>query len=153
MPPDAKDHPAEADLEAIAAAQAEADPIAERFRDLAQDTPILKEGETELSSWVMRMCGDQQPYNKGEGTVSYAVAVIKSLRWPGAITVSKQGKQPCSIYVGDGIKKGDSCYNPTEPPQVQSDPEGQVEMPEPTPFEPPELEPEDDTDNPKKKKG
>ena len=47
--------------------------------------------------------------------------VVKSLRWPGAVTVAKGGHF-CSIYVGDGIKKGDSSINPVEPPQVFADP-------------------------------
>jgi len=64
------------------------------------------------------MCGDAQPFNKGEGVVTYQAVVVKSLRWPGAVTVSKAGKSPVNIYVGDGIKKGDSCYNPVEPPRV-----------------------------------
>lgn len=98
------------------------DPVAERFRDLTQDTPIVKpppdSEEGGLGAWVYRLSGDAQPYNKGEGTAVYACAVVKSLRWPGAITVAKGGKAPCSIYVGDGIKKGDFSYYPTEPPEV-----------------------------------
>lgn len=48
--------------------------------------------------------------------------MIRSLRWPGAITVAKGGKF-VSIYIGYGLKKGDSSYNPTEPPEVQKDPQ------------------------------
>lgn len=76
------------------------------------------------TAWLSKVSGDTQQYNKdkgGEGTNSYAVNIIRSLRWPGAVTVSKGGKF-CSIYVGDGIKSGDSSFNPTEPPEVQSDP-------------------------------
>ena len=62
--------------------------------------------------------------------------MIKSLRWPGAITVAKSGKF-CSIYVGDGVKWGDVSYNPTEPPEVMEDPPQQEEQPEPTPLESP----------------
>lgn len=71
--------------------------------------------------------------------------VIKSLRWPGAITVQKGGVF-CSIYVGDGIKKGDTSFNPTEPPEVMTDPKDLTERPEPTPLKPPEEPPEPDTD-------
>ena len=80
----------------------------------------------------MKVSGDLQPYNKigGEGTVSYAVNVISSNRWPGAVTVAKGG-QYCSIYVGDTVKRGDAFFNPTEPPQVCSEPADQVEQPEP----------------------
>lgn len=71
--------------------------------------------------------------------------VLKSLRWPGALTVAKGGKFT-SIYVGYGMKRGDPSYNPIEPPEVQKDPIDQVEMPEPTPLEAPQEPPEPDTD-------
>ena len=67
------------------------------------------------------------------------------MRWPGATTVAKNGKY-CSIYVGDGIKRGDTSFNPTEPPEVQSDPVDQIEQPEPTPLVAPEEPAEPDTD-------
>lgn len=50
------------------------------------------------------------------------------------------------MYVGDGIKQGDSAFNPVEPPEVQNDPSDQIENPEPTPLEPPEEPAEPDTD-------
>ena len=43
------------------------------------------------------------------------------MRWPGAVTVAKNGKY-ASIYIGDGQKRGDSCFNQTEPPEVCADP-------------------------------
>lgn len=67
------------------------------------------------------------------------------MRWPGATTVAKNGKY-CTIYVGDGIKRGDTSFNPTEPPEVQSDPVDQIEQPEPTPLVAPEEPAEPDTD-------
>ena len=75
------------------------------------------------AAWLIKSSGDSQAYNKlaGEGTVSYAVNIIRSLRWPGAVTVAKNG-QWCTIYVGDSIKRGDSMFNPTEPPEVMADP-------------------------------
>lgn len=104
----------------ILAKLAEEDKVEERFKALQEDVPV-KGLET---SWLSKVSGDTQQYNKdkgGEGTNSYAVNIIRSLRWPGAVTVAKGGKF-CSIYVGDGIKSGDSSFNPTEPPEVQSDP-------------------------------
>ena len=59
--------------------------------------------------------------------------------------MAKNGKY-CSIYVGDGIKRGDTSFNPTEPPEVQSDPVDQIEQPEPTPLVAPEEPAEPDTD-------
>lgn len=126
---------------------AETDPIIDRFRALNEDAPILGL-ET---SWQSKIVGDPQPYNQlppKEGTTTYAVNVIKSLRWPGAVTVSQNSKF-ASIYVGYGLKRGDVCFNPTEPPEVQRDPVDQSEQPEPTPLVAPEEPPEDDTDKPK----
>lgn len=71
--------------------------------------------------------------------------MIRSLKWPGAVTVQKNGEY-CSIYVGDGVKRGDSSFNPTEPPEVMMDPSDQIENPEPTPLEAPEEPAEPDTD-------
>jgi hypothetical protein len=70
---------------------------------------------------------------------------VRSLRWPGAVTVCKNGRF-CSVYIGDGTKQGDSAFNPIEPPEVMSDPSDQVENPEPTPLLPPEEPAEPDTD-------
>ena len=123
---------------------------ADQFRALNEDQPII-EG---IDAWTSRVCGDIQPYKAkdGEASTSYATNVLRSLRWPGAVTVAKGGSY-CSIYVGDGIKKGDTSFNPTEPPEVQSDPIGQGEMPEPTPLTAPEDPPEDDTDAENKPEG
>ena len=62
-------------------------------------------------AWISKVVGDTQQYNKqvGEGTQSYAVNVIKSLRWPGSVTVAKGGKFT-TVYVGWGLKKGESSY-------------------------------------------
>lgn len=78
--------------------------------------------------------------------------VIRSLRWPGAVTVAKAGDF-CSIYVGDGIKRGDSSFNPVDPPEVQTDPSDQIENPEPTPLQAPEEPAEPDTDKEDKPEG
>ena len=91
-----------------------------------------------MPNWTSSVRGDMQQYNKigGEGTVSYAVNVISSVRWPGAVTVAKGG-QVASIYVGDLIKRGDPMFNPTEPPEVQTEPKDNVEEPEPNGVDPP----------------
>lgn len=122
----------------------ETDPPVERFRALNEDAP-MPGLET---AWLSKVVGDVQPYNQlppKDGTVTYAVNVLKSLRWPGALTVAQNGKF-ANIYVGHGLKRGDVSFNPTEPPDVMKDPADQVEQPEPTPLIAPELEPEPDTD-------
>ena len=92
------------------------------------------------AAWTSKVVGDSQAFNQippKEGTVSYGVNVIRSLRWPGAVTVSKGGKFT-SIYVGYGLKRGGPCQQPTEPAEVQKDPTEAKEMPEPYPLtEPP----------------
>ena len=95
------------------------DPQVERFRPIASHAPFGI-GEGAQPSWTSKVVGDGQLYTpageEGEPT-SYAVNIIKSLRWPGALTVSKGGK--CTnIYVGNGLKKGDSSYSPVDPPEV-----------------------------------
>ncbi len=83
---------------------AEEDKTEERFRGINDHTPIAGM-ET---AWISKVVGDTQQYNlipnafrKQEGTTTYAVNVIKSLRWPGAVTVSKGGKFT-NVYVGFG---------------------------------------------------
>ncbi|CDW87426.1 UNKNOWN [Stylonychia lemnae] len=130
---------------------AESDPVLERFKTLNEDGP-MPGLET---AWLSKVVGDIQPYNQlppKEGQVSYSVNVLRSLRWPGAITVAQNGKF-ANIYVGHGLKRGDVSFNPTEPPDVQKDPVDQLEQPEPTPLIAPELEPEPDTDKAKKEEG
>ena len=82
--------------------------------------------------------GDTQQYSEGGDAevFIYAVNVLRSLRWPGAVTVSKGGKHT-SIYIGYGLKRGDPSYNPTEPPEVCKDPEEEAEKPEPNPLHEP----------------
>jgi hypothetical protein len=99
---------------------AEKDAPVDRYRAINEDAPI----QGMETSWISKTVGDTQPYNQlppKEGIASYAVNVIKSLRWPGALTVAQSGKFQ-SIYVGFGLKRGDVCFNPTEPPEVQKDP-------------------------------
>jgi hypothetical protein len=47
--------------------------------------------------------------------------------------------------VGDGVKRGDVSFNPTEPPEVLSDPSQLKENPEPTPLHEPVKPVEPDT--------
>ena len=112
----------------------------ERFRDIGEHTPFTGE----QPAWISKVVGDTHQYTEGgEGeTISYAINVIRSLRWPGSVTVSKGGK--CTtVYVGYGMKKGDPSYNPVEPPAVCADPNDETEtkeMPEPNPAKEPVVE-------------
>ncbi len=53
-----------------------------------------------------------------------------------------------NIYIGDGIKYGGSVFIPTEPEDVENDPEGIDEFPEPNPKDEPIII-ESDTDEEK----
>ena len=100
------------------AKMAEEDKVEERFRAL-NDEGYAGYAGLEFA-WLNKTKGDAQIYeNKAEeGTqFCYAVNVVTSLRWPGAMTVAKGGKF-VSIYIGDGCKRGDQSYNPTETPEV-----------------------------------
>lgn len=132
--------PAELDdeaKEAYISEKNEADPQVDDYRVLTEHTPC----PGMESAFISKVVGDPQQYTKGEGSVSYAVNVIKSIRWPGAITVAKGGKFT-NLYVGYGIKRVDPSFNPTIPPSVDSEPQDPVEQPEPTPLHEPVAKPE-----------
>ena len=127
----------EEDPEAAMAALLEKDPKADRFRVITEHAPV-RTNEQDSPAWTSKVVGDAQLFSdqgaEGGDPVSYAVNVIKSVRWPGSVTVSKGGK--CTtVYVGYGLKKGDPSYNPTQPPNVCADPSEIAEM-----FEPHEEE-------------
>lgn len=137
----------EEEKEEYMAKLADEDKTEERFRGINEQQPMPDMGEG-VAPWISKVCGDTQQYNQlppKEGTTTYAVNVLRSLRWPGAITVAKNGKFT-NVYVGYGLKRGDPSFNPTEPPEVCKDPSDQLEMPEPTPLQAPQEPPEPDTD-------
>ena len=109
----------------------ETDKAADPLFHIAEDKGI----EGRETCWSSTVCGDTTQYKQGEGSVSYGVNVLRSLRWPGSVTVAKGG-QYCTIYVGDCVKKGDTCFSPTDPPAVQSDPAQQPDHEEPFGEEP-----------------
>jgi len=54
------------------------------------------------------------------------------------MTISKGGKFT-NIYIGNGMKRGDACMNPVEPPEVCGEPVDLPENPEPTPLHEPVI--------------
>ena len=122
----------------------EKDPSCDKLRALNEDAPWL--GIEEASPWTFTVKGDKQKYALGDdGETTYATLVIRSLQWPGALTVCKNGKF-ANIYMGYGLKHGGVCFNPTSPEDIMEDPKDIVEKPEPTPLEAPEEPLEPDTD-------
>lgn len=137
----------EADIEELRARQEEADKTLDRLRSIAEDDPLVGEEK----SWAVNIIGDNQVYAAKppqDGSVMYAATVIRNLRWPGSVTVYKNGKW-VNFYLGYGIKKTDPVFVPIAPPDVLVDPEDPSEQPEPTPLEAPE-ELESDSEEEKK---
>ena len=109
-------------------AMEEKEPTVERFRAISEHKGVSGTGQgppedPQHIAFTCKVAGDQQRYTKigSEDTVSYCVNIVKSIRWPGALTVAS-GSRFASIYVGNGLKRGDVCFSPTEPPEVCADP-------------------------------
>ena len=107
----------------------------------------VKEGEGENANevdkkyWKVKVVGDQMVHNRAEGEpIIHAIVLIRNTRWPGTLTVWKEGKF-ANIYVGFGIKATDSPYSPTQLKRIDNDPEDTNEQREPNPEkEPPKPE-------------
>lgn len=133
VPPGSED----VDIEELKAKQEENDKSVDRLKSIVEDEPL----HGDEKSWVVGVVGDNQVYAAkppAEGSVMYAVTVLKNLRWPGNVTVYKNGRW-VGFYLGYGIKKTDPTFVPIAPPDVFADPDDPVEQPEPTPLEAPEM--------------
>ena len=131
--------------------RAEKDKLAVRFETSLLDHTPLPGATKEVTTpaWTSKIVGDVQPFTlvaPKEGTVSYGVNVLRSQRWPGAVTVSKGGKFT-SIYVGYGLKRGGTTQMPSAPEEVIADPPEPTEQPEPTPLTEPEAPPQENLEN------
>jgi hypothetical protein len=127
----------EVDIEELKAKQEENDKSVDRLRSIAEDDPL----QGEEKSWTVSVVGDNQVYAAKapqEGSVLYAVTLLKNLRWPGNVTVFKAGRW-VNFYLGFGVKKTDPTFVPIAPPDVLADPEDPAEQPEPTPLVAPEM--------------
>lgn len=74
----------------------EEEPLIERLKGINEDTQLVpaneETGYSGVPSWSLKQVGETQQFNPvpgKEGSVSYAVSVIKSLRWPGSTTVAQ----------------------------------------------------------------
>jgi radial spoke head protein 4A len=136
--------------DAIAAAGDEPEAIAQATR-LVEETlkndpfidPLLpvsmdKPPEGMTASWsVTRVCDPAEmtvpdkPSDDGaptSKTISNAVVAVKSMVWPGAVTVCRN-EEFVSVYMGYGHKVG--TYFPVAPPEVLDEPEDFEDGPEP----------------------
>lgn len=136
----------EVDPEEIKAKLMEEDPEVTPLRGINDDDPFPGHEK----SWIIKLIGDNQQYGmkEGEGNNCYGVNVLRSLRWPGAVTVFKSGRW-ANIYVGDAVKAGQRSFFPAAPEDMMGEPEDPMEQFEPHPKEAPE-ELESDTDEEKK---
>jgi len=110
------------------------DPFVEPILPVSTDTP--PEGMT--VSWsVTRVCDPAEmtipipPAEEGAPTtktISNAVVAVKSILWPGAVTVCRD-QEFVSMYMGYGHKVG--TYYPVAPPEVLDEPEDFEDGPEP----------------------
>jgi radial spoke head protein 4A len=110
------------------------DPFIEPILPVSMDTP--PEGMT--TSWcVTRVCDPAEmtipipPAEEGaptSKTISNAVVAVKSIVWPGAVTVCRD-QEFVSMYMGYGHKVG--TYFPVAPPEVLDEPEDFEDGPEP----------------------
>ena len=86
MPPvQAEGEGEEVEPEILQARMEAKDPFDERLKPINTDAAF----QGCQTSWTMNTLGDQTIYKDetGKGMVSYAVHVIKSLVWPGAMTL------------------------------------------------------------------
>merc|ERR1712216_880156 len=107
----------------------------------------LKEDEMpESPAWSIKVHGDKGLYTVGDATKSYRVTAVRSLIWPGAVTVC-QGSKFANIYIGDGLKcgslvppketgeplAGTSPFLPLVPDKIMEEPTDLTEHAEPNP--------------------
>jgi len=122
----------------------EKDPLQGITEDLSERAPDDAEGSI---AWQIKIHGDKGLYNGGE--VSHRVTSVRSLIWPGAVTVA-QGKRFANIYVGYGLKcgtlvpgdklsnlplplRGTCPFAPLEPDEIMEEPNDLEEYEEPNP--------------------
>lgn len=106
--------------------------------DPAQD--VIRSITEDGLDWVVKQAGDTTLYRDPLDPTksrSNAVAFVRSLVWPGAVTASQKGNYT-NIYIGYGLKAGDPDFFPAAPFDVQDEPDDPGEQPEPQGTEEPE---------------
>jgi len=124
--------------------QKDKEPEHELLKGIEEDLQDLRpEGSERSPAWSIKVHGDQGLY---EGK-SHGVTAVRSLIWPGAVTVA-QGSRFASLYVGDALKcgglvppdkdsglplRGTSPFLPLAPEDVMDEPQDLSEQEEPNP--------------------
>jgi len=106
-------------------AEQESDPVRDPIRQLDGDG----------LEWVFKQFGDTSLYknsssNPSAQPTSAAVTCVRSLTWPGAVTVA-QGSNMVQLYVGYGLAAKEPDFFPHGLPDVQEEPEEAMEQTEP----------------------
>jgi len=133
---------------------------------ISDDKPGMEEGGSK--DWTIKQVGDKGTYKFDDNAKSYICTVVKSMRWPGAITVA-QGTKFANLYVGYGFKQckhtGDELAaekmtakafpftsgnvgNPCAPADIMDEPEDHLEQPEPNPQDDDEQSGGEEEDEP-----
>jgi len=92
--------------ETIAAitAQSEAEPEKAILEGIAADLEELKPEDGEgTPAWNIKVYGDKGQYTFPDSTKSYRITAVRSLIWPGAVSVA-QGSRFANLYIGYGQK-------------------------------------------------
>lgn len=86
-------------------AQKENEPEKEMLESIAADLDRLKPDDSEGSpAWNIKVYGDKGQYTFPDGNAkSYRITALRSLVWPGAVSVA-QGTKFANLYVGYGLK-------------------------------------------------
>jgi radial spoke head protein 4A len=107
----------------------------------------LKGDSDETSpAWSIKVHGEKGLYTVADATKSYRVTAVRSLIWPGAVTVA-QGSRFANVYIGYGLKygtlvpkkesgeplAGTTPYLPLLPEAVMEEPTELLEHAEPNP--------------------
>jgi len=106
-------------------AEQESDPVRDPIRQL----------EGDKLEWVFKQFGDTALYKNpsldpAAGPRSNAVTCVRSLTWPGAVTVT-QSSNMVQMYVGYGLGAAEPDFFPSMLPDVQEEPEEPGEQDEP----------------------
>lgn len=92
-----------------------------RSEDVPEDDP----SKIKIPCWTMRVANNVSK--------AHRVAVVQSLRWPGATAFAAEGgKKWGCVYFGNGLKKTDAAYTPPPAAPVQPECADVVEVADPT---------------------
>jgi len=127
----------------------EDDPEHGMLEAIDADLEAFKPEEAEGSvAWSIKQYGDKGIYTFNDAPKSHCATAVRSLIWPGAVTVA-QGSKFANFYVGYGLKsgslvppdkdsglplKGTNAFLPLAPEDIMDEPADLEEQEEPNPV-------------------